>query len=87
MTTPQQVNGYDCGVYLAAIAELVAAYARPARRSSHHSDHDDLDGHASRQADDAGGETLATAVRALTPSGVAAKRAEWLGLITDALEG
>ena len=63
MSTPQQANGYDCGVYLLAIAELVLTPTLAEEEVAH---------------DGPSRESTAAAVKSLTPEAVTAKRTEFL---------
>ncbi len=71
MVSPQQANGYDCGIYCLATAEIVCAAAAEASSSAtpHGISH----------------EVVAAAIAELTPDAVKAKRSEWHDLLLGAL--
>lgn len=69
MNTPQQANGYDCGVYCLAIAEMVCAATAEHQASSSSDIH----------------ELITAAITQLTPTVVHAKRSEWYELLLGAL--
>lgn len=70
--TPQQVNGYDCGLYVCAIARAICSWY-----TSRGSKHDDDD---NDKEDDL---WFSTMEELITPSAVAQLRSEILGLIQE----
>ena len=64
-----QANGYDCGVYCLAIAEMVCAATAEHQASSSSDIH----------------ELITAAITQLTPTVVHAKRSEWYELLLGAL--